>query len=191
MEANDSIQAKDFSASKAAMGSPLGYINEFSVDLSRVGPPPKASDGLPMVFIWGPPQKRPLYKSQGVLPVPGRYFSERPPGGTEPLSAVTSSLYITPDGDVTKEGKMGQLFWTTTTNYRRMQAIQSESAQRMQGGAGKFAGAEGQDEAYLRANGIETWTEEEFSTNVVEQEQPRRAAKKPAISMAGLSTPTA
>jgi len=103
MEANDSIQAKDYVATAAAMGAPLGYINEFSVDLSKVGPAPKASDGLPMVFIWGPPQKRPLYKSQGVLPVPGRYFSERPPGGTEPLSAVTSSLYISPEGTCSRK----------------------------------------------------------------------------------------
>jgi len=86
---------------------------------------------------------------------------------------------------------MSQLFWTTMTNYRRMKAFDAEAAVRMQGGIGTFANALAGDDAYLRANGIETWTEESFSTSAVEVEGPKRAAKKPAISMAGLNTPTA
>ena len=164
--ASNEVNALDFQVSKGYLAAPLGGVNEFSVDMSAVDNPPIASDGHPIIFIWGDPRRIVDYKAQGCLPVPAKWLHSRPPGGKLPIAPRSQSIIESPDGLIYKEGKMLLLIMTSWTNNQRLVNNRNEAIRRLNGT--KLADQASDDAAQLGRMGIRTWEEE----RVVSKDEP-------------------
>jgi hypothetical protein len=178
------IDCKDFNVSKAYLAAPLGGLNEFSVDMSVVRNAPRANDGHPVVFIWGDPKKRFDYRAQGFVTTPAKWLHSVPPGGALPIELASQSVVETPEGEITKEGKMLLLLHTSHTNSLRLAKNRDDSIRRLNGT--KVEDQAKADAEYLLREGIKTWEETKVERGHNSDYEPRRAVANPArISMSG------
>lgn len=183
----ETIDAKDFVASKGNQTAPLGGLNEFSVDDTAVNNIPKSSDGHQMVCVWGYTQSVGKYGQQGVHLVPAKYFKQPPPGQSEPMTADSFSLQVDPGGDgrVYRDGKMVMLLWTTAENYKRLERNRDEAAKRMAGGAEMFQSRIRGEDRILDQLGIGYWTEDKLVRPSTPDYEPAPIQNPARVQMAG------
>lgn len=152
---------KDFVCSPAAQTAPLGGINEHSVDCTVVMNAPMGPDDERMVFIWGYPEKIPIYKQQGVIPVTVAEYKKRG------LRATSASIDLAVDGLVYRDAHMVCLLWTTKTNYTRLMQNLTEAAEKSKGGRSDHYTKELENvDAYGLQRGVPHFTQDEFTPGV-------------------------